>query len=309
MLGLWQQLPVLGSSTVVEAKIIGVRVEPIGELKWTDNENLQVGDATFFLTIDPDVMTSSKSDSNQFLLAKRKSMVESLIEKAPGRIDNIFDLGIFKGGSVALYNELFRPRRLVGIELSHYRVTALDEFIAQHSLGEIIHLYYGTLQHDRERLTSIVRDEFGDERLDLVVDDCSHKYEQTKATLNVLFPRLRPGGLYLIEDWGSSHWPADHWQGRSNKYAKEQNPLSRLILELVMVSASRPGLVQRVDIDGSTAYVTRGDEPVSDTDFDISKSYLTAGRKILNKRTRLGVPTGQQVRNFVHHHSPRRPTT
>ena len=101
-----------------------MRVDPVGGLQWTDDDHLQVGNAKFFLTIEPDVMASSKSDSERFLLAKRKSMVESLIEKAPDTTDNIFDLGIYKGGSIALYNELFRPKRLVGIELSHYRVSA-----------------------------------------------------------------------------------------------------------------------------------------------------------------------------------------
>ena len=275
------------------------------ELKWTDGDHLRVGNADFFLTIDPDVMSASKSDSERFLLAKSKSMVESLIEKAPDPLGNMFDLGIYKGGSIALYNELFHPKRLVGIELNHHRVNPLDEFVSQYSLGESIHLHYGTLQNDKERLTSIVHEEFGNELLDLVVDDCSHKYEPTKASLNVLFPRLRPGGLYLIEDWGSAHWPGEHWQGRKNKYAKEKNPLSKLILELVMVSASRPGLVQEITIDGSTVYITRGGEVVADPNFDISRSYGTAGRKILKSRTRLGIPTNQQVRNFVRHHSGR----
>lgn len=282
-----------------------MRADSVGDLQWTDSEHLRVGNADFYLTIDPGQMSVSHSDSERFVLAKLQSMVEALIEKAPTGIQNIFDLGIFKGGSIALYNELFHPKRIVGIELSHYRVTTLDDFVTRHSLEDVVHLHYGTWQHDKARLTSILQEEFGDELLDLVADDCSHKYEQTKASLNVLFPRLRPGGLYLIEDWGSAHWPGERWQGRKNQYAKEANPLSKLILELVMVSASRPGLVKEITIDGSTAYVTRGDEVVSDPDFDISKSYQTSGRQILNKRTRLGIPTAKKVRNMARRYSGR----
>jgi len=278
----------------------------VGDVHWTDSEHLRVGNAEFYLTIDQGEMSVSHSDSERFVLAKRQSMVEALLEKAPTGIRNIFDLGIFKGGSIALYNELFHPTRIVGIELSHYRVTPLDDYVTRQSLEDVVHLHYGTWQHDTARLTSILREEFGDEMLDLVADDCSHKYEQTKASLNVLFPRLRPGGLYLIEDWGSAHWPGDHWQGRKNQYAKEANPLSKLILELVMVSASRPGLVKEITIDGSTAYVTRGDEAVSDPHFDISTSYQTAGRRILAKRTRLGTPTGNELRTMVRRYSGRR---
>ena len=39
------------------------------------------------------------------------------------------------------------------------------------------------------------------EPLDLVIDDASHLYGPTMASFEVLFPRLRPGGLYVIEDW------------------------------------------------------------------------------------------------------------
>jgi hypothetical protein len=43
--------------------------------------------------------------------------------------------------------------------------------------------------------------------LDLVIDDASHIYGPTKASFQALFPLLRPGGLYLIEDWAWAHWP------------------------------------------------------------------------------------------------------
>jgi predicted methyltransferase len=38
-----------------------------------------------------------------------------------------------------------------------------------------------------------------DQLLDLVVDDTSH-LGPTRASFNTLFPRLRPGGVYVIED-------------------------------------------------------------------------------------------------------------
>jgi hypothetical protein len=266
-----------------------------------------VGHAKFFLTFDPDIMTVSESDSDRFVLIKAKSMVEDLLKIAPDPAEYIFDLGIYKGGSIALYHELFQPKRLVGVELSPHRVTALDKFISDYALDETILLHYATRQEDRERLTSIVREDFGDGLLDLVVDDCSHQFEQTRASFNVLFPRVRSGGLYIIEDWGWAHWQGDPWQGGTGPYAKEQDPLSKLILEIVMVSASRRGLVRRVTMDGTTVYVERGSEVVSDAEFDISKSYLSAGRKIFDEPSRSGISLGQQIQNFVRDHAKPRP--
>ena len=41
--------------------------------------------------------------------------------------------------------------------------------------------------------------------VDLVIDDASHRYPETVASFEVLFPRLRTGGLYVIEDWTAEH--------------------------------------------------------------------------------------------------------
>ena len=50
----------------------------------------------------------------------------------------------------------------------------------------------------------IVTREF-DRAIDLVIDDASHVYEPTLASFETLFPHLRPGGLYIIEDWQWSY--------------------------------------------------------------------------------------------------------
>lgn len=39
------------------------------------------------------------------------------------------------------------------------------------------------------------------EQWDLFVDDASHDGHLTVATMRLLWPLLRPGGLYVVEDW------------------------------------------------------------------------------------------------------------
>ncbi len=131
---------------------------------------------------------------------------------------------------------------------------------------------------------SEVQENFGDQPLDLVIDDCSHMYEMTKSSLNTLLPRLREGGLYVIEDWGWAHWPDEYWQGSAHQMVDEQTSLSKLILELVMVVASQPGLISELTVRPGVVFLTRGEEPVSSEEFDISKRYVTAGRQMLFSR-------------------------
>ena len=46
-------------------------------------------------------------------------------------------------------------------------------------------------------------------RVDVVLDDGSHRSNHVIASFEVLFPLLEAGGLYIIEDIGTSYWP-DH---------------------------------------------------------------------------------------------------
>ena len=64
---------------------------------------------------------------------------------------------------------------------------------------------FGVDQGNRAQMLEIMDREFGDAPLDLVVDDASHLYEETKASLEVLLPRVRPGGLFIIEDWAADY--------------------------------------------------------------------------------------------------------
>jgi SAM-dependent methyltransferase len=251
------------------------------KLRWRGDHYLEVGNASFLLSTDP-AFEDTETKTDEFVLVKSRRLVEDLVEHAPKKAKNILDLGICKGGSIALCNELFSPKRLVGVDKRSERVDLLDKYAAKQSFPDAIRLHYDTFQDDPEALSSILRDDFRDEPLDLVVDDCSHMYEPTRVSLNYLFPRLRPGGVYVIEDWGWAHWPAKHWQETEHQFFAEVTPLSHLIFELVMVAASRPDLIWDIGIWHSATYVTRGDEIISDPAFDISKSYLTDGRRVLS---------------------------
>lgn len=51
--------------------------------------------------------------------------------------------------------------------------------------------------------------------LDIVIDDGSHRSEHVITSFHTLFPKVRPGGLYVIEDLLTSYWPG--WGGSSEQ--------------------------------------------------------------------------------------------
>jgi hypothetical protein len=251
--------------------------EPTGildRLTWHDSDHLQIGDTTFVLTLEQATADAIDSTPERFLLVKDQYLVESTLERLPERVENMIELGIYKAGSIAMYEELFSPTRLVGVDLLPDRVEALDEYLDRRSATDRVKLYYGTDQGDRRAMASIARENFGDRCLDLVIDDGSHLYEPTKTSLNVFLPLLRPGGIYLIEDWGWAHW-LDETKQYNQTFADEEIPLAKLILELVMLSATNWTMIRNVFIDGSRAFITRARDDITDEEFDVSKAYST----------------------------------
>jgi predicted O-methyltransferase YrrM len=147
-----------------------------------------------------------ESTANRFALRKPPDLVAKYRELC--RVfagANVVELGIAHGGSTALLALLARPRKLVAIELDDQRITALDELCESRGIGGSVRTYYGVDQSDRGPLAEIIDAEFGTEPLDLVIDDASHQYAETVTSFEVLYPRLRPGGLFVIEDWAADH--------------------------------------------------------------------------------------------------------
>jgi SAM-dependent methyltransferase len=157
-----------------------------------------------------------------------------------GRVERVFELGLWKGGSMAFWAEAFSPTRLVGVDKSlESPSAAFDHYLA--GRADRLHVYWGVDQGDPERLEALVATEF-DGPLDLVIDDASHLYSLTLSSLETLLPRLRPGGLYIVEDWAWHHWPALRGAFSCNV------PLTRLVTELIETVGTGRGVIADVSV-------------------------------------------------------------
>ena len=219
---------------------------------------------------------------------KSRSLLEAYIELwARLQPRRVVELGIRRGGSTALMWELGGLERLVAFELSDERVSALDAFIAERGLEDAVRPWYGIDQGDRDRLRTIVARELGSSTLDLVVDDASHLYAESKASFEVLFPRLRPGGLYLLEDWSWQHITAAAYAAaaqtseevrRRIEAAIEERgtfipptPMSRLPMELVIARAISGDVIADLSFDRDWVVVRRGPARLDPDSFAIDE--------------------------------------
>ena len=248
-------------------------------INWLDKTRFQIND-TNFRCYDW-VFGSQESTTEEYFLQKDASMVrvhEALVAQLQPQ--HVFELGIWQGGSCVFFDVLTNPQKLVAIELSEQRISALDSYIARHGRADKLVPYYGVDQADRKTINAILQEEFGSQELDLIIDDASHFVDETRVSFNLLFPKLRAGGVYVIEDWSWGHDPVDDPSGAVNLYP-EREPLSRLVFEIVLATASTRGLIDSVDIDRNLVKITRGDTPIHDQDFDIAQCCLDRGRRML----------------------------
>jgi len=101
------------------------------------------------------------------------------------------------GESLRMWKAYFLKGRIVGIDIcdkTQFREPRID--IRQCD------------QTDAEALRQLSAEYGG---FDIVIDDGSHLNEHVIATFKLLFPLMRPGGIYAIEDTQTAYWPT--WGG------------------------------------------------------------------------------------------------
>ena len=186
----------------------------MSEVVWLDeipdDERWQLrrGATHHFRVRDTEYLTTMglTSPASELCIQKPPGLVEMTIEFLRDyQHATIVELGINRGGSTALISQIAEPKKLVALELSNDPVLPLEKFIDENDLRAAVRPYYGVDQSDRAVVRRILDDEFGSEPLDLVVDDASHLLDLTRASFEMLFPRIRPGGVYVIEDWNWEH--------------------------------------------------------------------------------------------------------
>lgn len=119
---------------------------------------------------------------------KFKNKRTRILEIGVGGYDNP-KLG---GGSLRMWKKYFLLGKIFSIDI--YDKSALEE--------ARIKIYQGS-QVDKIFLEKTIN-EIGP--LDIIIDDGSHLNEHIIETFKILFPKLKDGGVYAIEDVQTSYW-------------------------------------------------------------------------------------------------------
>lgn len=138
-----------------------------------------------------------------------------------GKRNLVFEIGVggydssSPGGSLALWRDYLFLSTIVGVDI-HWKSA---------KLGPRVHLVQGD-QSDSKSMQSLVTD-YG--RPDVIIDDGSHVGEHVIASFTTLWPLVRAGGLYVIEDLSTSYYPS--FGGSDPPPARSALGLAQLLLD------------------------------------------------------------------------------
>lgn len=105
----------------------------------------------------------------------------------------LLEIGIDKGYSIKMWKEYFPKADIYAIDIVDKTEYAEDR----------VNILVGS-QNDVKFLEDTNKD-FGP--FDIIIDDGSHMNNDMYISFVTLFPLLKPGGLYVIEDLHACYWP------------------------------------------------------------------------------------------------------
>ena len=120
----------------------------------------------------------------------------------------LLEIGVYRGQSLQAW-------RAAGVA----DVMGVDRDVTQNRSG--LPVMYGEMPHEADAIARRLP------LLDLIIDDGSHLYPDYTATAEVMGRRLRPGGVYVIEDIQTQDsvdalrrdgWTIEDWRETTGRY-------------------------------------------------------------------------------------------
>ena len=104
----------------------------------------------------------------------------------------LLEIGVYEGASVRTWESYFSHATIVGVDIN------LDA--KQHASDRVI------IEHaDQSNIASLTKLALDHGPFDILIDDGSHQWDHQITSLRTLYPFLKPGGYYIMEDIDTSY--------------------------------------------------------------------------------------------------------
>lgn len=168
--------------------------ETIKQFLFQDYDKTLIGilEENPFITTDKNTVCYRKYN-DKWTFLQYHSYIEGFYEKAfkpyRDRKNKILEIGIDTGGSISLWSKYFSNSTILGVDITKHRLlTEYDE----HNYSNAVYAYV------KDAYDPIFADSLG--TFDIIIDDGPHFFEFQKKAIELYLPKLKSGGLMVIED-------------------------------------------------------------------------------------------------------------
>lgn len=118
---------------------------------------------------------------------------QELFAACQGQPLTVLELGVQEGASLQVWHDYFPQSQIVGVDIEERcRIYEQDRIAVR--IGD---------QSDASFLTALA-EEFGG--FDIVIDDASHNGDGSRASFEILYPHVKPAGIYIVEDLHTAYF-------------------------------------------------------------------------------------------------------
>ncbi len=116
------------------------------------------------------------------------------LSKYRGKEMGLLEFGVSHGGSLQIWKRYFGPKaKIIGVDINP-ECKKLEE--------EQITILIG--DSGKKKFLRSILDQMPE--IDVLIDDGGHRMKQQVNTFEVLFPHIKPDGVYACEDLNTSYW-------------------------------------------------------------------------------------------------------
>jgi SAM-dependent methyltransferase len=138
------------------------------------------------------------------------SAYDKAFKEFVGKNPDVLEIGVQNGGGLQIASKYFINGNIYGIDI--------NKKVCNLPFESNIKAYCFDAK-DKTQFETY----FKDKTFDTILDDGSHINSDITITFRNLFPKLKPGGVYMMEDLHTSYWP-----GYEGGYLKKESAIELL---------------------------------------------------------------------------------
>lgn len=166
----------------------------------------------------------------------------------------VLELGVFRGASLMTWRDYFPNAQVWGIDIDP---------IANANYGDRVKVVTGS-QVDPAAIAQVAPGQ----EFDIVVDDGSHLVDHLIGSFELIWPRVKPGGFYVMEDLGCSYsdmgpwrtvWPGQHHNPPETNFANDRVKLNKFLTDRIQLLDGLQGEIRFMHFWAMQCYIKKAE--------------------------------------------------